>query len=229
MNLEKWHLIKDKVAEMTLRERAILATMSVVVVAVIWLQFIFGDYEKTQKKLARMKSSIASDTLSQSERLVELSELLAHDPNAELRKHREELDAKLFSLKQKIETRLSHLIAPEKMADVMRTVLSDYKGLRLMSAKNLPVEPLKIHAEEENNKGLDLSQSAGQSEAVIFAHGFEMELSGNYFQTLSFLQHLEKMSGFYWQALDYEVANYPNATITLQLNTLSLEEDWIGV
>ena len=87
---------------------------------------------------------------------------------------------------------------------------------------------LKIHA-EENSKGLNLSNSAGDSEAVIFAHGFEMALSGNYFQTLSFLQHLEKMSGFYWQALDYEVEDYPNATITLQLNTLSLEEDWIGV
>ena len=228
MNLEKWYLIKEKVAEMTLRERAILASMSVVIVAVIWLQFVFGDYEKEQKGLSNKKSAIAADTLSQSERLVTLSEVLAHDPNAELRKQREALDAKLFTLKQKIETRLSHLIAPEKMADVMRTVLSDYKGLSLVSAKNLPVEPLKIHA-DENSKGLDLSNSAGQSEAVIFAHGFEMELSGNYFQTLSFLQHLEKMSGFYWQALDYEVEDYPNATITLQLNTLSLEEDWIGV
>ena len=228
MNLEKWYLIKDKVADMTLRERVILAVMSVVVVAVFWLQFIFGDYEKTQKQLSNRKSSIATETLSQSERMVELSELLAHDPNAELRNQRETLDAKLFTLKQKIEARLSHLIAPEKMADVMRTVLSDYKGLRLVSAKNLPVEPLKIHA-EENSKGLNLSNSAGDSEAVIFAHGFEMALSGNYFQTLSFLQHLEKMSGFYWQALDYEVDDYPKAKIKLQLNTLSLEEDWIGV
>ena len=37
------------------------------------------------------------------------------------------------------------------------------------------------------------------------------------------------MKGFYWTFLKYEVEEYPKAKITLQLSTLSLDEDWIGV
>jgi len=226
---DKWFEAKEKIADLTLRERAILAGTTVVLVVFVWLQFVFTDIEKTQKKLAQQKSEMILGSVTQSERLVELTTLLAHDPNAALREERAVLDEELRELRMHIENRLSHLIAPEKMADVMRRVLSDYKGLELLSARNLPVEPLKIHSDEENKQGLEFSSNQAESEAVIFAHGFMLELSGTYFQTVEFLQHLEKMSGFYWQALDYEVDDYPKAKIKLQLNTLSLEEDWIGV
>ena len=76
---------------------------------------------------------------------------------------------------------------------------------------------------------LGCARAEREQQTVLFAHGFEMVLSGGYFQTLAFLQHLEAMDGFYWQALDYRVGKYPKAEITIQINTLSLEEDWIGV
>ena len=56
-----------------------------------------------------------------------------------------------------------------------------------------------------------------------------MQFEGEYFQTLQFLQRLETVDGFYWQLFDYQVDGYPRAIITIQLNTLSLEEGWIGV
>jgi len=233
MNVEKWTALKDKTAELSVRERAIIASTGVVLVFIVWLQIFYSDIESAQKKYKQQERAILDITLTQSERLSELTVLLAHDPNASLRTQQKKLNEDLLTIRQQIEGRLSHLIAPEKMADIMRQVLSDYKGLSLVSAKNLPVEPLKINPEKKplggKKQSMDISLSQADSQAVIFAHGFEMVLAGNYFQTLEFLQHLETMSGFYWQALSYEVETYPKAKITLHLSTLSLEEDWIGV
>jgi len=228
-----WVSLKDKTELLSLRERAILAVTGVVLISVIWLQVVYTDIEVGQKEVAQQQSELNKQRVAQSERLNELVSLLAHDPNSALRQEQKSLNETLLSLRTKIEGRLSHLIAPEKMADVMKQVLSDYKGLTLLSAKNLPVEPLQLEttaAEKIGHKNLsDITRDQSEPQAVIFAHGFEMVLSGNYFQALAFLQYLESMRGFYWESLSYKVSQYPKAKITVQLNTLSLEEDWIGV
>jgi len=226
VNLEKWHLLREKTAELSLRERGILAAVSVVLVLFIWSQTVFLPYEKQQKQNTVKLAELGQHVITSSDRLSALTVLLRNDPNAPLRAKQKSLKIEMVELTSEIESRLSNLVAPEKMADLMRDVLADYKGLRLLSAKNLPVEPLQIQSVRQ---GVKPDNSAAEQQTVLFAHGFEMVLSGKYFQTLEFLQHLEEMNGFYWQALDYKVGEYPKAEITIQISTLSLEEDWIGV
>ncbi len=227
MNLEKWYEIRNKTAELSLRERVILLMVGIVLVLFIWAQFFYLQFEKDIKKANQEITNLQQQEWSQKEELVNLSTRLSHDPNAALFEEQRKLTEKLDGLKEQIEIRLSHLIAPELMADVMRKVLSDYKGLRLVKAKNLPVEPLKL--EVNGDKGSQKDTPKEDAQAVIFSHRFEMVLNGDYFQALSFLMSLEKMDGFYWTLLKYEVEEYPKAKITLQLSTLSLDEDWIGV
>lgn len=224
MNLEKWQQIKDKTAALSLRERAILMAVACVVVLFIWAQVYFLNFEKELKNTNFEITQLKQQGWEQTDELASLMTRLADDPNAELLKEHSRLQAKLDELKEVIELRLSDMIAPELMVDVMRKVLSDYKGLRLISAKNLPVEPLKLDAKKQTK-----DQPKPEQESVLFSHRFEMVLSGDYFQTLSFLQSLESMKGFYWNLLKYEVNDYPTGKITLQLSTLSLEEEWIGV
>ena len=227
MNLEKWDLLRDKTAELSVRERGILTGVSVVVILFIWAQIFFLPYEAKQKTHQMKLAEQGQNVVAKSDRLLELTGMLANDPNTPLRAKRESLQGQMAELTAEIESRLNNLVAPERMADLMRDVLADYKGLRLLRAKNLPVEPFQIETGETENK-TENSVKADQ-QTVLFAHGFEMVLSGEYFQTLAFLQHLEGMSGFYWQALNYKVEKYPKAEITIQISTLSLEEDWIGV
>ena len=183
------------------------------------------DIEKWLKNTQQEITSLKQEEWDQKDQLAGLMMRLADDPNLVLFEEQRNLKVKLEKLKEQIEIRLSDLIAPELMADVMRQVLSDYKCLRLVSAKNLMVEPLKL--EITNDKGVP--RSPDESQSVLFSHRFEMVLHGDYFQALSFLKSIEEMKGFYWTLLKYEVESYPQAKITLQLSTLSLDEDWIGV
>jgi len=228
---EKWLMLKDKVADRSPRERVILAATGVVLVCVIWLQFVFTPYEDRGLKIQQAEQQASSELAESSERVVELTATLENNPNAPLRAEQNRLLEEMDALREDIENRLSSLIAPEQMADVMRDVLSDYRGLTLISARNLPVEPLQLETGSKasaTDKSAETS-SESENEAVVFAHGFEIVLEGGYFQTLEFLQRLESMKGFYWRLLDYSVQSYPDAKIILQLSTLSLEEDWIGV
>jgi|TARA_R110000850_G_scaffold259420_1_gene386407 MSHA biogenesis protein MshJ len=225
MKLEQWYNIKDKAAALSLRERSILLAVGIIVIVFLWAQFFYLNFEQELKKTKQEISHFQQSQWSQKEELAKLMTSLSHDPNAALFKEQREIQEKLESLKEQIEIRLSDLIAPELMADVMRDVLSDYKGLRLISAKNLPVAPLKLTVNQKEEK----KNKPEETQTVLFSHRFEMELTGDYFQTVAFLKSLESMQGFYWTMLKYEVDGYPNANITLQLSTLSLDEDWIGV
>lgn len=225
MKLEQWYNLKDKTAALSLRERGILLAVGIIVVMFLWAQFFYLNFEQELKKTKQEISNLQQSEWTQKEQLANLMERLSHDPNAALFAEQRDIQEKLEALKEQIEIRLSHLIAPELMADVLRDVLSDYKGLRLISAKNLPVAPLKLTVNQKEEK----QNKKDETQTVLFSHRFEMVLNGDYFQTLAFLKSLEGMQGFYWTMLKYEVDDYPTANITLQLSTLSLDEDWIGV
>ena len=62
MNLEKWLALKDKTAALTLRERAIILSVGLVLVAFIWAQFFYLSFEKelktTQIEITRLQAHL---------------------------------------------------------------------------------------------------------------------------------------------------------------------------
>lgn len=232
--VSKWQELRDKTAALSLRERVILAVTLVVLIAVLWLQFSFDAQLKNFDKVTKDAQVSGEEMVAQTEALLALEAKLANDPNAPLRAEKERLDKKLEQVGQEIEARLQHLVAPERMADLVRQVLSDYKGLTLVSAENLPAAPLELDIGKSSAAKMDAADKkdavleAGD-QAVIFEHGFKLTLHGSYFSALEFVQRLEQMEGFYWRMLDYEVKDYPNALIVIHVSTLSLDKEWIGV
>lgn len=226
---DKWLLVNEKVNALSLRERGILFATLLVVVVFVWLQLIFLPWESKQDSMIGSISQAQQDIASSSEQLALLAEQLQKNPNDPLREEGLRLKRELDGLGAQIEKKLAHLMAPQQMAAAMQEVLSHYNGMTLVSAKNLPVQALELGnkaGEASNDEALD---PAEDSQAVVFSHGLEMKLEGRFFQALELIQRLEKMKGFYWHTIDYQVDRYPNAVITIQLTTLSLEEEWIGV
>ncbi len=57
-----------------------------------------------------------------------------------------------------------------------------------------------------------------------------MELEGGYMSTHRYLKALEDLPWrFFFESIDYEVINYPQARITLTVHSVSTQEAWIGV
>ncbi len=226
-----WAELREKTAALTLRERGILFATLLLLVGALWFQFSFDGLLKQYQEAVKGATQVDAEILAQTEALVSLQARLSNDPNAPLRIERQGLEEELERVALQIESRLEHLVVPERMADLARQVLNDFKGLQLLGAENLPPTPLEINLGKQKPLA-QASAPVGEesaSEQVIFEHGFRLTLQGSYFNALQFIQRLEKIEGFYWRSLSYEVQQWPQAKIVIHVSTLSLDKEWIGV
>lgn len=122
----------------------------------------------------------------------------------------DDLDVKLASYYQ-------HLIPASQMGPILQQALAG-EGLELLSIRSLDAEEMVSYETAET----------GES-AHLFRKGIEMVFKGDYFTTIGYLKKLESLGQrLLWGYLAYEVEEYPAATVTIRVYTLSSEEGWIG-
>jgi MSHA biogenesis protein MshJ len=131
------------------------------------------------------------------------------------------LRAEIQDIDRRLAGVTSGLIAPKEMSQVLEQVLARAGRLTLHSLRTLPAEGVVA-------PGADAA--AGRPAAQIYKHGVELDLSGNYLDTLYFLQALEALPWrFFWDRIEFAVEQHPRGRVRLRLYTLGLEEGWIGV
>ncbi len=107
------------------------------------------------------------------------------------------------------------MISAQMMPAVLQDVLADLP-LVLVSLRKLPPE-VEIDSEIEGVP-------------TVYRHGLRLELEGSYSDTLVYLERLEELTwSLAWEALDISMKEYPQASIILNLFTLSFDEVWLGV
>ena len=117
----------------------------------------------------------------------------------------------------------SDLVDPAQMRFVLEDLLRGRPGLELVSMSNLRVEPV-IKTESDGPGTEQIATSA------LFRHGLVVVLEGRYLDCLAYLDSVERLPWhLYWGSLELDANGYPRSRITIELHTLSLEEEWIGV
>jgi MSHA biogenesis protein MshJ len=114
----------------------------------------------------------------------------------------------------------SHLVAPKDMPQVLRDLTRTQPGLRLVSLRTLP--PAPVGAAPGSDK------ARADTPAGLYQHGVTLTLSGPYASLVAYMQALEKRPvGFYWARAELDAGKHPEILLTLTLNTLSLERQWL--
>ena len=157
------------------------------------------------------------------------------------------MQVRLASIDKNLEALSGGLIAAEKLPEVLHDVLNAKGRLSLLEMStrapgrlslNPPhVEDLAVQqaseSEVELNERLDqglLPGRAKQENIGVFKHSVFVSLAGEYFDVLSYLQALERLPWkFYWEAIDYQVTDYPRAKVVIEVYTLSTEAGILGV
>ena len=79
------------------------------------------------------------------------------------------------------------------------------------------------------NAGPDPGQSA-PSIAGPYLHPVELVIEGRYLDIVAYLHALEGLPWhFYWRVLELETKQYPLNRVRIELSTVSLDKEWIGV
>lgn len=210
-----------------LRERLLVNLLLVVIVAVLidWLALA-----PARDRLAGIEADLANRE-SQAEELRtardELAERVANDPVVDLRNAEERLEARLGELDREVESVARGFVSAGSMAEALREMLAG-SSLRLVSLTTLPAERMRFGSEQdEEEEGSQVS--AAPSMPVLYRHPLEITFEGSFVEALDYLQRVQSLDwDFQWDGIEVQIIDYPRASYTWRLHSISLEEALIG-
>jgi len=222
-----WDTARSKIDNMSLRERAmIFVAAGFVVISLInsilldpllaKQQALSTQVIQQQEKMKSLQATIQS--LLQAER---------ENENSPLRTSSEQLRQKLLEMDSYLQTRSSRLVEPNKMADLLKQVLSKNAGLELVALETLPVS-LLIDSPQTGNAAIGGAGTSSKSQ--VFKHGVIISVRGSYLKLLRYVSALEKVPAqMFWGEASLNVEKYPDSILTLTLYTLSLDQVWLTI
>ncbi len=175
-----------------------------------------------QEQLKTAKVQAENERTAVNALQVEIAQLTAQldkDPNRTLREQVAVLKKEHETLDNQLRELTVGLIQPAEMTKVLRAMLADEKGLKLISLANKKGEPVTLPGGE-----------SADAKPYLYRHHLEMIVEGSYFDATKYLKRLEALDWtFYWDGLELEVGGYPKTIVTIRIFTLGLREGWIGV
>ncbi|HEY5799148.1 MAG TPA: MSHA biogenesis protein MshJ [Burkholderiaceae bacterium] len=241
-----WLRLSTRIDGMTLRERVMVFGVGLL------LMLTFANYLLLDPLLLRQKrlsAQVAQDRTQTEAINAEISAKLAQsavDPDAPSRMRMAELRQQVGEKQRMLADMQRGLISPDKIAAVLETILRHNGTLRLVSLKTLPVADLQSVAEEAARAAAPAAQAQAQTQtpspaaakpapaaksaqsAAIYRHGVEIVVEGSYPAMTAYLATLENMQWqLFWGGARLQTGQYPNATLTLNLYTMSLDPKWL--
>ena len=211
---------------LSLREKLLLLVVFFAVVYSVWDIFFFSEYIKRQQQTQSEQQTI---TTQQQELTVSIAQAQAKlsndaDPNTKIKQSIAKATADLEVSQTKLEQKLDRLVSPTKITELLRSLLLQSQGLKLLSLNNEAVHVIKL------NQGEPQQAQDKQIQTQLYEHATTIKFSGNYLQLHHYLVALESSPwGLFWDQLEYVVKDYPNAEISLRVHTVSTDEHWIGL
>jgi MSHA biogenesis protein MshJ len=217
--MDRFNALVARFNGLSLRERVFLAAALMVVIGAVWQALLMGPLEARETRASKKLTNLQ-------ERLTNLDESMdatargLNDGMPDRLQRLKVLKAKLAETEDSVRVFTSDLVDPEQMRFVLEDLISQQQGLSVVSVSNLPAESLfEEEAESDSDQGPEL-----------YRHGVLLVLEGPYLEALTYLQDIEALPWrFFWSQVDIQVDEYPRTRILIQLNTLSLDEEWIGV
>ena len=208
-----------KFNRLTLRERVItFAALFICTLSITYFWILdpaniqFIKAEKSLKVTSTQQSSMKSE-------IEKVKLKLRDDPLKTINNEIIALGQTSVSLDTQLNLRLVKFIHANKMPVALTKVLAKSPGIKVNYLKSLPVESFSN----------DSDANTEDKKVLFYKHTLEMELTGNYNAMYHYLRNLEALQDkFYWSSLKYEVTDYPLASVTLQIYTLSDQQDLVS-
>jgi MSHA biogenesis protein MshJ len=229
--MERARKVVQGIDRLTLRERLAVFAAAVVVLSGAWEALLAGPLEARER--------IADEKLtSLQQRLGQLNESIAIAAEGMTEGMPGQLDrlqalrARVAEGEDNVRALAAELVDPVEMRRVLEDLLGRQVGLRLVSATNLEARPLfdehaDEHADAEQQPAAGTPSSAAPK---LYRHTLVLHVQGSYLDCLAYLQAIERLPWhLYWARLELHVGEYPQNDIVIEVHTLSLDEEWIGV
>ena len=207
---------------LTLRERLFVFAAMLIVVGGAWEALLAGPLQ-AREEIATRKIETTRERLEQLDQSVALAAQGIGDGMSNQFDTLRTLRRQVEEGEESVRIFTSDLVDPSQMRFVLEELIQRQHGLELVRASNLEVRPLI-------DSDTSTAAAAGDDRPMLYRHGLVLELEGSYLDCLAYLAEVERLPWhIFWGSLELETEQHPRNRITLELYTLSLEEEWIGV
>ncbi len=230
--------LASRYEQLSARER-----MLVVITIAVFLYFLFSftvfsyfDGVETSRQQQLNLLEQKNDQLDAELNLY--SNLLNTDPDKAKKQQINALKTELDKLEGSLNRLSVGLIPADELPKLLKRVLQKVKQLKLQSIRTLPVSELSLQGEiitDKDDSDTSTANASGDEKSAevetagVFKHAVVVELVGGYFETQRFITALEDLPWrLYWDSLEYSVTRYPNASVSLQVYTLSTDKGAFG-
>jgi MSHA biogenesis protein MshJ len=219
----------SKFDRLSLRERALLFGAALAVVITAWNATLMDTLTIKERTLNTEVSALQISLAATSHATANLIE---SDPTTRALARLQERQGALDAINARLVAESAGLIPPAQMVQVIRDVLGRQDGLVLVSLKNLPMTSLAPAASPQagGDSSSEGPAAAPPVESGPYLHPVEVVVEGSYLDVVSYLHALEALPWhFYWRVLELETRSYPKNRVRIELSTVSMDKEWIGV
>lgn len=173
-----------------------------------------ASIEKQLQKSVKQKRALNSE-------ITQVKQKLQQDPIEEINNKINFSQGILKSLDKRLDDKLFKFIHAQKMPIALTKVLAKTPGVKIKALKSLPV---KIF-----NTSKQSNSESGNNQNIFYQHTLEITIQGDYNAIYQYLLNVESLpEKLYWYSLDYQVSDYPVAQVTIQIYTLSDQQDLVS-
>lgn len=213
----KSKLLENLVARfdaMNIRERGLISFALLAAIVMLWdLAFMQPLNARRVASAAELES--LQKSISTSAAAAEAS--AASDPMTHALARQRAVQTSLDAVNVELASASAGLIPPERMVEVIHDVLGKQRNLKLVTLHNEPVASL-------------IKIEAGGIETGPYIHPVELVVEGRYLDVLEYMRALEALPwNFRWKILELETVDYPINRVRVELSTLSMDKEWLGV
>jgi len=219
-----------RIDDLGLRERGIIMAGILILLFLGWYAWLMEPILKEQTALQQQLGEKSNQLQTLNSQLDEMSRRLNNDPEETDRASLQALREEIRMGQETLQKATVNLVSPEQMPDILQQVLNRTTGLALIRLQGLGATPLLDESQGGTPAETEPNARGRGGLSAAYRHGMKIVFRGGFLETLAYIDALENLaSGFFWEGIDYKVAEYPLAETTLTLYTISLDSNWISI
>ncbi|MFN6971351.1 MAG: hypothetical protein ACK4NN_10835 [Rheinheimera sp.] len=220
MNL--WQQYAERFLTLKLRERYLIGYGSALLVLWLGALYLVQPLWQMQVQLTQQNRSSLQQVVGLQQQIDEVQQALSVDPDQQLQQNIDQMLLEQQQLLNQIRGMTGRYISGEQMVLLLQDVLNQQQNIRLVALENLPPKAVLL-------PGVAAEPSAADK-PLLYRHGTKLTFTGPYAGLQQLLQRLEQLPWqLHWRTLYYQVLEYPQAQLQLELETVSEYDSYLKI
>lgn len=220
--MSAWQQYNERFLTLQLRERYLIGYGSALLVLWLGALYLVQPLWQMHVQLKQQNRGSLQQIVGLQQQIDEVQRALSIDPNQQLQQNIDKMQLEQQQLLSQIRGMTGRYISGEQMVVLLQDVLNQQQNIRLVALENLPAKAVLL-------PGLSPEATVGAN-PLLYRHGTILTFTGPYNGLQQLLQRLEQLPWqLHWRTLDYQVKDYPQAQLQLELETVSEYDSYLKI